>query len=366
MNQRQLALAHFNRAAKYYQKAIYVQAVQHYLAGLRIDATRAEIHADLAKAYEMLGCWNRALKSLETALRLRPGYPTALRRQRRILEEQAVYSARQDQLDLNREPPFQHQQMQRDSLQCESSVSTSSTIEHSRFTLTCPDTTPQRTVSAICYLVEQIYHEVGEMFQCYPHHPIPISIEDASLLSYSALNRTLPAWAAARYNGGIQLIYRPGNTGFGILSTLICHEWVHLTVDLLSQGQCPKWLEEGLAQTIARPLMNFEHEYLLNARRNQQLLTIDVLRKPFHQLDSEQRRLAYLQSSAIVEYLIKQFGISRIREFLNRIGNGKPSEIAIQKAFGKTPDEIVASWQLDNDGANRETQSNPRRKNPFV
>ena len=347
MNQRQIALAHFNRAAKYYQKAIYVQAVRHYLAGLKIDATRAEIYADLAKAYEMLGCWNYALKSLETALRLQPGYPTALRRKRRILEEQAFYESKQNLLDLNKERPFQHQQS-------ESSINTIFAIEHACFTLTCPDTTPRKTISALCQLVEQIHKEVGEMFQCYPRHPIPITIEDASLPSYSALNRTLPTWAAARYNGGIQLIHRPGNTGFGILSTLICHEWVHLIVDLLAKGQCPRWLDEGLAQSIARPLMNFEHEFLQNASRNQQLLTMDVLNKPFHHLDSQQRRIAYLQSSAIAGYLIKQFGIAHIREILNRIGNGKTSEIAIQEALGKTPDEIVASWQLDNHGAKLE------------
>jgi len=359
MNQRQLALAHFNRAAKYYQKAIYVQAIHHYLAGLKIDATRAEIYADLAKAYEMLGCWDHALKSLETALRLRPGFTTALRRKQRILEEQAFYEATQNRLDVNLELPVQH-------LRSENSTDNTIEIEHSRFTLTCPDTTPQSTISAVCQLAERIYHEVGGMFQCYPRQPIPITIEDASLPSFSTLNRTLPPWAAAQYNDGIQLIHRPGNAGTGILSTLIRHEWVHLTVDLLTQGQCPRWLDEGLAQTISRPLMNYEHEYLEDARLNQQLLTMDVLKKPFHQLDSRNRRLAYLQSSAIVGYLVNQFGFARVREILNRIGSGSASEIAIQETLGKTPDEIVASWQLENNGANLETQSNPRTENPFV
>ena len=359
MNQRQLALAHFSRAAKYYQKAIYAQAVRHYLAGLKFDASRAEIYADLAKTYEMLGCWDCALDSLETALQLRPGYSTALRRKRRILEQQSFYAAKQDQLDLNTELLPKHQRS-------ESSTGKNYAIEHARFTLACPESTSQRTISTICQLVERIYREVGAMFQCYPRQPIPISIEDASSPTYSTLNRTLPPWAAARYNGGIHLIHRPANTGTGILSTLIRHEWVHLTVDLLAQGQCPRWLDEGLAQTIARPLMNFEHEYLQNARHNQQLLSMDMLKKPFDQLDSEQRRLAYLQSSAIAGYLIKQFGIQHIRQLLNQIGNGNPSEIAIQKAFGKTPDEIVASWQLDTDGANHEIQSKPRTENPFV
>ena len=60
MNQAQFALAHFNHAANYYRQACYVQAIQHYLAGLKVDSTRAEIYADLAKAYEMVGCWDWA------------------------------------------------------------------------------------------------------------------------------------------------------------------------------------------------------------------------------------------------------------------------------------------------------------------
>ena len=75
MSQRQAAFAHFNRAANLYRQVCYAQAVQYYLAGLEVDPMCVEAYADLAKAYEKLGCWNQAIESLETALRLRPRLP---------------------------------------------------------------------------------------------------------------------------------------------------------------------------------------------------------------------------------------------------------------------------------------------------
>ena len=129
MNQRQTAFAHFNRAANLYRQVCYAQAVQYYLAGLEVDPMCVEAYADLAKAYEKLGCWNQAIESLETALRLRPGYPTALRRKQRILEEKSVYDSLTDELNLALNAADQHQPTDADQR-------SSPTIEHEFFTLT--------------------------------------------------------------------------------------------------------------------------------------------------------------------------------------------------------------------------------------
>jgi ribosomal 50S subunit-associated protein YjgA (DUF615 family) len=121
---------------------------------------------------------------------------------------------------------------------------------------------------------------------------------------------------------------------------------VHLLVRLLTGGRCPAWLDEGLAQTIARPLMNSEKEHLRKASRDGQLLKLPALEKSFSQLPARQRRLAYLQASALVEYLVQQFDLSSIRALLKRIGNGTSPEIAIWKTFGKTADQILAAWKM--------------------
>ena len=358
MSQNQAAFAHFNRAANLYRQVCYAQAVEYYLAGLEIDPMCVEARADLAKAYEKLGCWNQAIESLETALRLRPGYPTALRRRERILEEKRVYDSLTAELNLALDTVAQHQPadpVHRSSL----------TIEHEFFTLTGGRTIPQKLLLVVSQIIERTYYEVGKVFQCHPQYKVPISIEDvkqtdppqvvnpmASAISPAEVtdhvlfsDTSLPQWAVACYdNGSIRLSYRPySDSSIGVLYAVLRHEWTHLLVDLLAQGRCPNWLDEGLAQFVARPLMHSEKTRLQQASQNKHLLPLYLLQKPFRNLQEKQRRLAYLQSYAITTYLIQQFGFAVLRDVLNRLGDGKSTDTAFQEMFGKTEEEIVVA-----------------------
>jgi hypothetical protein len=335
MNHTQSASAHFKCAANYYQHACYPQAIQHYLAGLEVDSTHTEIYADLAKAYEMAGCWARALACLERVLRTAPDSATALRRQDRIREEQKTYQALIDDIGLNFDPP------QAFLLQSENK-----TIKRKYFRLTYDETIPPKALWVICQLIKRTYHEVGSLFRYCPRQVVSIAIEDVSQLSPSA-NRSLPQWASASYDGQIWLNYCAyGAPDFGILLALIRHEWVHFVVDTIAKRQCPVWLNEGLAQIIARPMMSHERQHLRRANQKNQLQPFHTLDKPFAQIAPDRRRLAYLQSTAIAETLIQQFGISQIRKLLHQIGGGMQPEMAIWKTFGKTMVEITAAWKV--------------------
>ena len=358
MSQTQAAFAYFNHAANLYRQVCYAQAVKYYLAGLEIDPMCVEAYADLAKAYEKLGCWNRAIESLETALRLRPGYPTALRRKQRILEEKSVYDSLTDELNLACDATGQHQStnaVQRDSPK----------IEHEFFTLTGSHTISQNLLSIISQIVEHAYHEVGKVFQCYPQHKVPVFIEAANKVDIAqaanpvgsitspikVTNHTLfsdvslPLWAVACYEDGcIRLTYHPySDFSIGVLYAVVRHEWTHLLVDLLTGGRCPNWLDEGLAQFMARPLMNSEKIRLQQASRGEHLLPLHLLRKPFCHLPEKQRRLAYLQSYAIVRTLIQQFSFAALRDVLKHLGGGKATDTAFQTVFGKTEQETVVA-----------------------
>ena len=363
MSQRQAALAYFNRAASLYRQVCYDQAIEYYLAGLEIDPMCVEAYADLAKAYEKLGCWNQAIESLETALRLRPGYPTALRRKERILEEKSVYDNLTDELNLALDGNDQHQPSN-------SAQRSSPTIEHEFFTLTGGRTIPQDVLFVVSQIIEHTYHEVGKVLQCHPQHKVPVFIEDVKPMDTSQIatpvysttspvevgnhtlfsDTSLPHWAVACYdNGSIRLTYRPySDSSIGVLYAVIRHEWTHLLVNLLSKGRCPNWLDEGLAQFIARPLMNSEKTRLQQASRDKHLLPLHLLQKPFRNLPEKQRRLAYLQSYAITKYLIQQFGFVALRDVLKHLGDGEPTDTAFQEVFGKTEEEIVVASNVEN------------------
>ena len=362
MSQKQAAFAHFNRAANLYRQACYAQAIEYYLAGLEIDPMCVEAYADLAKTYEKLGYWNQAIESLETALKLRPGYPTALRRRERILEEKNIYDSLTDELNLALDAIDQHQPT--DTVQ-----RSIPTIEHEFFTLTGGRTIPQDVLLVVSQVIEHTYHEVGKVFQCHPQHKVPVFIEDAKQMDRSQVatqlystaspvevedhtlfsDASLPHWAVACYdNGSIWLSYRPySDSSIGVLYAVIRHEWTHLLVNLLAKGRCPNWLDEGLAQFIARPLMNSEKMHLQQASRDKHLLPLRLLQKPFRTVPEKQRRLAYLQSYAITKYLKQQFGFAAIRDLLKHFGDEESTDTAFQVVFGKTEEEIVVASNVE-------------------
>ena len=328
-----------------------------------------EAYADLAKTYEKLGCWDQAIESLETALRLRPGYPIALRRKQRILEEKSIYDCLSDELNLALDVVGQHQPT--DTVQAEHSRNGSGipTIEHEFFTLTGGRTIPQNLLWVVSQIIEHTYYEVGKIFQCQPQYKVPVFIQDAKQMDTSQVaapgysttppvevgNHTLfseaslPQWAVACYdNGSIRLTYRPySDSSIGVLYAVMRHEWTHLLVDLLAKGRCPNWLDEGLAQFVARPLMNSEKTHLQQASRDKHLLPLYLLQKPFRNLPEKQRRLAYLQSYAITRYLIQQFGFAALRDVLKHLGDEKSTDTAFQEVFGKTEEEIIGASNVE-------------------
>ena len=370
MSQKHAAFAHFNRASNLYRQVCYAQAVEYYLAGLEIDPMCVEAYADLAKAYEKLGCWNQAIESLEAALRLRPGYPTALRRKQRILEEKSVYDGLTHELNLALNAADQYQSV--DTVQVKHSRNGGDLpkIEHQFFTLTGGRAIPKHLLRVVSQIIEHTYREVGKAFQCYPQCKVPVFINAANRIdtpnAANPMSRTtvpvkdanhtlfsnvsLPQWAVACYdNGSIQLTYRPySDFSIGVLYAVVRHEWTHLLVDLFTEGRCPNWLDEGLAQFIARPLMNSEKVRLQQAGRDKYLLPLHLLQKPFQDLSEKQRPLAYLQSYGTTKYLIQQFSFAALRDVLKHLGDGKSTDTAFQGVFRKTEKEIVVAASAEN------------------
>ena len=330
------ALSHFQQATLSYGQACYVESIQHYLAGLRLGAAQHHyIYADLAKAYEMVGQWDKALACLNIALQLCPDSPTALRRKARILDEKACYDALIC-LDDFCKPPSKEFLEQLD----QSSITPSKHVVNSKFfSLICHSEMQPQTVWNIYQLIHQTRSELGEMLGCYPVTPVPISITNTN--GIAASQRSLPQWASGCYDGSIHLAYcAAGEPVLSILYALLRHEWVHLLVHYLADGHCPMWFNEGLAQSIARPMFQSERLELEHAVKKKCLLSFAALSEPFSELPVKSRKLAYLQSTAIVEFLIQEFGFLKIRELLHELSDGSPAESVIEQIFEQPLTEI--------------------------
>ena len=322
-----IALSYFQQAAGCFQQARYVESIQHYLSGLRYDQSRYHVYADLAKAYEMIGKWEQALVYLDIALQLCPDSPVVLRRRTRINEEKEYYQSLIRESQLVDEPPSNFSP----TLKSKNLSQPKNVLEHQFFILTVQSAVAPKTLWYICQLIEKTYNEVGTQLNCFPSDQISISIintHDAPVPTH------VPKWASGRYDGQIHLNYcADGEPELGVLYALIRHEWTHLLVDFLTHGNCPIWLNEGLAQNIARPLLSFEKLALQQADENGTLPTLSALSQPFSQLSTSERKIAYLHSAAIVAALIDEEGFSCIRQLLCLLGNGTPIKTAMRQTY---------------------------------
>ncbi len=322
------ALAHFQRATRSYGQASYVEAIQHYLAGLKVGAAQHHyIYADLAKAYEMVGEWDTALTCLDMALQLCPDSPTALRRQARILDEKKCYETLISLKDFQEPPPRKFIKR----LRSRAAKARKQVIASDLFELTCYAEMNPQTLWNICRLIHRTHAELGKTFDCYPDSAVAISIANTNDTTAEC---SLPRWASACYDGGIRLAYcAAGEPVLSILYALLRHEWIHLLVHQLTHGHCPVWLDEGLAQSFARPMFQSERFELQQAVRREGVLTFAALSKPFNKLPAKYRKLAYIQSAAIVTALIQQHGFSKICDLLHTLGDGTPLETAVEEVF---------------------------------
>lgn len=332
-----LALSHFQQATLSYGQACYVEAIQHYLAGLKLGAAQQDhyIYADLAKAYEMVGQWDKALGCLDLALGLCPDSPTALRRKARILDEKACYDALICADDFREPPPQEFLER----LHLNPTTSSQKIINSEFFDLTYHSTMNSQTVWNIYRLVHQTRIELGEILGCYPIVRVRISITNTN--GMPASEHALPKWASGCYDGSIRLVYCAADEPvLSILYALLRHEWVHLLVHYLTQGHCPMWLNEGLAQSLARPMFQSERLELAHAGRKNRLFSFSTLSEPFSELPMKSRKLAYIQSAAIAEFFIQQFGFPKIRELLYELSNGTQIEVAVEQVFARTLEEV--------------------------
>jgi len=334
---------HFRHAAYQYQKRRYDLAVKYYSAGLRENPKSVVGYLDLGKCYEMLGCWPEALAALEQALQLFPRHPTALRRYQRVKEEQRFYQNFQPALPklLARYcPPFNS-----------ANIAGNVIFDIPAELLIKTD--------ELSHLVAFNAAEINSLFHYSHDNQNPVHLALLSSTSISNLETDindsfLPPWAVAKYQDQkISIRYDTKNRLMKTLFSIVLrHEWVHFVIDQLSYGNCPKWLDEGLAASVSRPMMVSEHRYLTTDQKQLNFVqdkksSYSCLSRFFTDL-SNNPILDYLQSRLFVEWLIEEIGWQPILDSIKKMKNKSQSGDPFQQRIGYSADQLYDSFRKQN------------------
>jgi len=199
-------------------------------------------------------------------------------------------------------------------------------------------------------LLRRAYRDVGHLLRHYPRDEIPVVIYNSGQFGHVT---RLGAWVGAAYDGKIRLRVDPQEKGdreylLTKLKNQVYHEYTHAVVHSLAGGSVPAWLNEGLAQYVAEGgSLSEEEEFQLAVAASRGALP------PLSRLNdslvgiSEPAGVsrAYLASKSFVQWLVKRFGLHRIRSLLKDLGTGTSPPKAVDTHFGRSLADLETEWR---------------------
>lgn len=185
--------------------------------------------------------------------------------------------------------------------------------------------------------LEEAYDSIGRDLGTFPKERIQVGIYAAPV--FGDVIGAPPHFIAGAYDGKkIRLNLAASAAYSHDLSRLVRHEYTHAVIHLATNGRAPIWLHEGLAQ-VMEPR---SAPRLLPVGVPREYLSLAGIERLSRTQSPEALVAGYSLTHIAVEHLIDRGGLSSMRGFLARLGQGEPLPEALRAAFGFGPEDVEA------------------------
>lgn len=126
------------------------------------------------------------------------------------------------------------------------------------------------------------------------------------------------------------------------LRRVLRHELTHAVIDRRTRGNCPQWLQEGIAQFLdGTDVVATERKLRSEGPRRTPLFRMEG---PFLDRDADARELAYSESASAVSFLVARIAKTGLLRLVRRLGEGRPFEDALLEV-GLSYVELQQAWE---------------------
>lgn len=149
------------------------------------------------------------------------------------------------------------------------------------------------------------------------------------------------------------LITSPRSTAWGYRwRDTLSHEYLHLLIYRLSQGEAPIWVHEGMAKYLEGAwrgrkgrLEPYSMALLADRAKKGTLIPLEKMSPSIAKLPSaEDASLAFAQVATMMDFLVGVKGPGAIPAILKRIAGGESDRAALEKVYGKSFDQFEKDW----------------------
>lgn len=215
----------------------------------------------------------------------------------------------------------------------------------SRFDLTYDPGVNLNFALAVLDVLESAANLVGAELGLFPEARVPVGIYKRN--DYKVVTDS-PDWSGGFYDGKIRLPFGAMNEVTSAMRGVLYHEYAHVVVFELTRGNCPLWLNEGIAEMFGRMQHNHSLPEFGRAARAGKLIDFKKLEANFADFSPANVSLAYQQSYAMVNYMVTTFGWHRIKQILSGLGGGLSFDDATKialKDYNLNYEMLVNEWQ---------------------
>ena len=153
-----------------------------------------------------------------------------------------------------------------------------------------------------------------------------------------------PAWSGAINDGKLRIPISGVSSMTSDLARVLKHELAHSFVNQVSNGRCPTWLNEGVAQAMEGKSLASDGRRIGQLFRAQHAIPYNLLEGSFMRFNNVEAVVAYDESLAAVEYISQTYGMSDVERILERIGQGSSTEAALRATihsdYGQLESEV--------------------------
>ncbi|NQT46809.1 MAG: hypothetical protein HQ593_04950 [Candidatus Omnitrophica bacterium] len=191
-------------------------------------------------------------------------------------------------------------------------------------------------------ILRSVRRTIGQDFNYFPSYKTIVLVYPEE--TFRELTNT-PPWISGLYDGKIRLPFMRRLVDKEELERIIRHEYTHVLVHSLAEGNCPVWLNEGLAQHEEYKDQEPDLKRLEAALKSNTHIPISALQINLSKTtDKDRVTLFYQESYLIVDYIIDRWRLSTIRSILTRLKRKEAIEMIFKKELYMTMEEFETRW----------------------